>query len=228
LDVADKCFHGLFNLRGGTGVIFNNAMSGSITGCNFDGIVDNVRSRWAAGSSIDGIRACDGGSPWDQNTSGQQGWHCRDQVGVGRDLSQWNGSAAWNQELKPGYIFGNTRGGNPSSMYIEQDQRNETHIKWNRDLYQSFGASCSGSTCASGVGSGPIASRPASCTAGTAYWATDEGEWNSLNAGADGQLYKCSATNSWTLYYVPFSYPHPWQTGVSLPVPNPPSTLSAL
>lgn len=213
LDTNDKCFHGLFNLRGGSGVIFNNAMSGALAGCNFDGLVDNVRSTWATGSSVDGIRACDGGSPWDQNTSGQTGWHCRDQVGTARDYSLWSHTStpAWNQELKPGYIFLNTRGGAALNAFIPSDGRNASHIKWNRELYQSAGASCSGSACSTGVGSGPIANRPVNCTPGTAYWATDEGEWNSLQPGPDGRLYKCTAANTWTLYYTPYSYPHPWR-----------------
>lgn len=221
LDNADKCFHGLFNLRGGSGVIFNNTMSGALSGCNFDGIIDNVRSTWSAGSAVDGIRACDGASPWDQNTSAQSGWHCRDQVGTARDYSLWSHTStpAWNQELKPGYIFLNTRAGVGLNPYIPPDQRNATHIKWNRELYQTYGASCSGSSCSTGVGSGPIASRPVNCTTGTAYWATDEGEWNSLKSGPDGRLYKCTATNTWTLYYTPYTYPHPWRGDGSNPPP---------
>jgi hypothetical protein len=27
--------------------------------------------------------------------------------------------------------------------------------------------------------------------------------------GADGVLYKATATNTWTLYYEPYAYPHP-------------------
>lgn len=101
---------------------------------------------------------------------------------------------------------------------VDTDLRNDEHIQWNRDAYKANGASCSGASCASGVGSGAIASRPSNCTTGTAWWATDEGEWNSLSGGADGRLYKCTSTNTWTLYYTPYTYPHPW-TGAALASP---------
>jgi hypothetical protein len=99
------------------------------------------------------------------------------------------------------------------------------HIQKNRDLYQET----SSFTGASGVGVGPLTSRPASCTptpeladagnGGTGYWATDQGSWNQSASnprgsqfnGADGVLYRCSATNSWTVAYTPYTYPHPLQ-----------------
>lgn len=63
-------------------------------------------------------------------------------------------------------------------------------------------------TC--GMGFGALARRPTSCTTGTGYFATDQGTWNTSGNGfGQGVLYKCTATNTWTLGYVPYVYPHP-------------------
>jgi hypothetical protein len=61
----------------------------------------------------------------------------------------------------------------------------------------------------SSIGVGTIGARPKTCTTGVMYWATDEGEWWAANAGADGRMYKCTATDMWTLFYTPYTYPHP-------------------
>jgi hypothetical protein len=79
------------------------------------------------------------------------------------------------------------------------------HVVGERDVYEHNG-SFDGTA---GVGVGVVGNRPATCTTGVAYWATDEGEWWADNPGADGRLYKCTATDTWTLYYTPFEYPHP-------------------
>jgi hypothetical protein len=68
---------------------------------------------------------------------------------------------------------------------------------------------------ASGVGVGTIANRPATCTTSVFYWAENESEWDSTNgATADGNGYKCTATNTWTLYYTPLAFPHPLTSDV--------------
>lgn len=99
------------------------------------------------------------------------------------------------------------------------------HFQLNRDLYQET-ASFDGT---SGVGVGTLASRPSTCTptpesadagnGGVGYWATDQGSWNQSSSnsqgvqqnGADGVLYRCSATDTWTVAYTPYTYPHPLQ-----------------
>ena len=80
-----------------------------------------------------------------------------------------------------------------------------------------------------GIGRGPIASRPDTCTTGVGYWATDQGSWNTkLPANTSGSLYKCTAPNTWTLYYTPYTYPHPLRTGSpSSSSIMPPSNLTA-
>ena len=60
---------------------------------------------------------------------------------------------------------------------------------------------------ASGVGVGELESKPTTCTTGVGYWATDQGDWNTL--GNDGILYKCTSTDTWEIYYEPYTYPHP-------------------
>jgi hypothetical protein len=68
-----------------------------------------------------------------------------------------------------------------------------------------------------GVGRGPIASRPQSCHLGDGWWATDQGIWNQSGSGGQGVLYKCTTTNTWSLYYAPYTYPHPLRGGSLAP-----------
>jgi hypothetical protein len=106
----------------------------------------------------------------------------------------------------------------------------------NRDLYESVSANTQTSPTSPfngtvGVGHGTLANRPTTCTptsealdagnGGVGYWATDQGSWNTSTSnpygvqanGADGVLYTCTATNTWTATYTPYTYPHPLQAG---------------
>ena len=123
--------------------------------------------------------------------------------------------APYAQPLMPAYFWGNVKGDSvPVSVFVAEgdqdcplagDSLNRDHIVANRDWYNQK-TPFDGTT---GVGNGLLAARPATCTTGVGYWATDQGEWNSNQPGADGQLYKCTTTNTWSLYYKPYSYPHP-------------------
>lgn len=107
------------------------------------------------------------------------------------------------QHVSDSYYFLNTFNGSNKGLTETQDCCNA--ISPNQQ-YWDYTSSFNGAV---GAGAGPASARPATCTAGVAYWVTDQGEWNSARPGADGQLYKCTAANTWTLYYRPYPYPHP-------------------
>jgi hypothetical protein len=114
------------------------------------------------------------------------------------------GSAWPHQALEPIYAWDNKLNGSVIPVGTVYPTLRE-----NRDYYNqndSFNGT-------SGVGVGLLADRPKTCTAGVAFWATDQGEWDSTHSGPDGQLYVCTAPNTWTLYYKPFTYPHPLVSG---------------
>jgi hypothetical protein len=93
------------------------------------------------------------------------------------------------------------------------DAADNGSVTANVDYYSSVGASCTaGGSCTTGVGTG--ATLPTTCTTGVGFWKDNEGEWWAANAGMDGVLYKCTATNTWTLYYTPYTYPHPLQSSL--------------
>jgi hypothetical protein len=172
------------------------------------------------------------GSQWDGNTDPASGYPCIDQPGRGQSdlltlvsgnrVNSRTGTIAWpNQALEPVRDWLNTfqsvRGwGNDASNRFSVASGAETHLAENRDYYE-FTALFDGTA---GVGVGTRASRPANCTAGVAYWSTDQGgNWNATNATAnDGTLDVCSAANTWTnAVYTPFVYPHPLQSGTTAP-----------
>lgn len=68
------------SLRGGTGVIFNNQVTGYVTN---DFEIDNWRTCSTSTAPFD--TRCDGGNAYDGNTAGESGWPCVDQVGRGTE-----------------------------------------------------------------------------------------------------------------------------------------------
>ena len=143
-----------------------------------------------------------------------------DQPGRGKgDLLSGNpaintktGRIAWpNQLLEPIYGWNNKVNGSPANVSSSFPTLQE-----NRDYYNET-VSFNGTV---GIGVGPLANRPKTCTPGVAYWATDEGEWDSTHEGPDGQLFVCTAPNSWAFYYKPYTYPHPLVSGTPAPAVN--------
>ncbi|HET9385982.1 MAG TPA: hypothetical protein VFO67_12600 [Gemmatimonadales bacterium] len=200
-----------------------------------------------------GAPACNGTNSLDGNRSPSStylGYPCFHQPG--RDLDGL---------LYPGFAFLNVNAATNAKVDLEingsgsgpPDYTN-THFKFDRDVYNAVGASAQSSSTSpfngtTGIGHGTLANRPATCTTtteaadagrgGVLYWATDQGNWNSSTSnpngvqqnGADGVLYMCTATNTWSVYYAPYAYPHPLQSGGAPPggggggVPSAPSNL---
>jgi hypothetical protein len=169
---------------------------------------------------------CDGTKSVDGNwapTTTYRGYPCLAQPG----RMEVGGSPVWGK-LAPMFAFGNVNGSNASKrdLTIESAGFIDNHVMSDRDYYNAVSANAQTSPTSpfngtTGMGYGTLANRPTTCThpqyqdgdqgGGVMYWATDQGSWN-MN-GADGVLYRCSATNTWTIHYVPFTYPHPLQGG---------------
>jgi len=148
-----------------------------------------------------------GPSPWDQNTDAS-GYACFEQIGRGKGdllandfpnaIDTVTGSAAWpHQALEPVYLWKNSY--TAPQNYTYHFIGASGVIQQGRDYYTDD----SGST---GVGSGLLSARPTTCTSNVAYWATDT-----------NTLYQCSAPNTWTPYYTPYTYPHPLVYGATQP-----------
>jgi hypothetical protein len=239
-----------WNSRGGTSLSFNN----TITNYSVFADLRNYRANAADGPYPYGNgNLCTGGNWIDGNTPGQSGYPCRDQVGRGpatAPSTDWpardcSGSAPCSapspapavdsQALYPDYFWSNIfKGSAPTvaSNFNVSDSANNPapnmvsryQIVENRDFYNQQ-ATFDGTV---GVGSGTLASRPSTCTTGVAYWATDQGTWNTSGSDGQGVLYTCTSTNTWTSYYTPYSYPHPLEGGSLGSVPTPPTNLTVI
>jgi hypothetical protein len=167
------------------------------------------------------------GSKWDGNTD-TNGYPALDQAGRGAGdlltgvhpdkINSVSGIISWpNQALEPVYIWKNS--GTPTVTPYSNGSTNL--VRANRDYYpQASGIQTSPTSPFDGTGGtgwGTLANRPTTCTAGVAYWATDQGSWNTSTTntygvqmnGADGVLYVATATDTWSEYYTPYTYPHP-------------------
>lgn len=202
----------IHNQGSGEAIYFGNRFTATGTKSTEAMNVQHYRSGPNASTGCSLYNRCDGAEAADGNTSPSgtyYGYPCRYQPG------RKHGNA-----LSPMYAWDNKWSDTLAkvSLNIEDNWTGppyaSTHVQANRDFYDE-NASFTGAT---GMGVGTIASRPATCTTnaaesggGVGYWATDEGNWNARVAGADGRLYRCSATNTWSLHYTPYTYPHPLQ-----------------
>jgi len=182
---CDDCARTI-TMRSGAWMIFDNVIDSN----HGDFHLRNLRSGGSYNGGVWGF--CNGSNPVDGN-DGPSGYPCLDQVG-----HIFTVATDGTNTLVGAYAWGNTKGG---SLHAATPQTSD--IQEERDFYDED-TTFDGKT---GVGVGTLAARSATCVTGVGYWATDQGSWNT--SGADGVLYKCTAPNTWTLYYTPYAYPHP-------------------
>lgn len=130
------------------------------------------------------------------------------------------------ENFKDTYYFQNRAGGSYAgslfSLYEGSDVCNT--ITKNSTFWIDNGANCTSSNCQTGTGCGTTL--PPLCTTGVGYWITSQ-SCSSLSGMVgvnpstpiSGTLYKCTATNTWTAYYTPYTYPHPLRLDVPAPMP---------
>jgi hypothetical protein len=174
----------LFYVLGGTGMAFDNTWTQTEGGSY---------TNPSKGMAIYLRAACDAARRC-------PAYPCPGQIGRGE-----------NQTLEPAYAWNNTLTGTLVHLTPYGCANSVAWQTENRDYYNH--STATGSPQTVGVRVGTKANMPASCTAGVAYWVTDEGDWNRKNdtptATADGTLYKCTALNTWMSYFTPYPYPHP-------------------
>lgn len=144
---------------------------------------------------------------------------CDDLIAYDSHQNPYNvrtGTIAWpRQHREPLFSWLNTLNGSPMRGPDAYYHSTFPSVQPNREFYNEI----SPFDGTSGVGVGLRAKRPSTCRAGNnpmaangpgvAYWATDE-----------QKLYVCTAPNTWSVYYTPYTYPHPLVGGVPAPPTN--------
>lgn len=126
-----------------------------------------------------------------------------------------------DQLIHNSYYWRNRKGATGESVNAVLGADGCGYISENKSFYKDSALCVDGGACTAGVGCG--SSLPSTCTTGAGFWVTNQ-SCSDLTGlvgrnparPIQGDLYKCTATNTWTKYYTPLPYPHP------LTAPDPP------
>lgn len=227
-------------LNSGVGYYLSNSISSPGGGCNEFVNLDIARfimtgEPWGS---------CNGTGLYDQIPFSSTS-QCVDQPGRGAGTLLEDAApillttllAGWpNPALDPVYEAGEKMAsGGLGTFVVVPGDGSSTRVIANRDYYAEVSQSAQSSPTSPfngtvGTGYGTLANRPTTCTPHVGYWATDQGNWNGSGSGGQGELFICTATNSWTMSYEPYTYPHPLTAGGTSTTggaPNAPAGLTA-
>jgi hypothetical protein len=119
------------------------------------------------------------------------------------------------QHISNTYFWNNLDDGTIKGLEKQFDACTTYTITENRD-YFNYNSSCTSTSCPIGIGCGSTPPT-GTCSTGTGYWVTSYSPcYSAPSTMAEmktitqaGRFYKCTAPNTWTLYYQPYTYPHP-------------------
>lgn len=205
------CYRCIHHQGSDTYMVFNNTLT-TVGTKEVSSVIVFLHYRDVSGSVDGGLPYCDGTVSYDGNRSPigtNRGYPCfrqpgRTPTGAYSPMYAWNNK--WSDTLARIPLNFDSVGG-----YAAE------HIQNDREYYNAVSANAQSSASSpfdgtTGMGFGTLARRPTTCTtssetglgagdAGVGYFATDQ--------GTQGTLYTCSATDTWTVYYTPYTYPHP-------------------
>jgi hypothetical protein len=212
--------------RSGTGVILGNSVHSSY-GSPFQ--FDVQGRSMAGGTCATTSSGCaDGLQPEDGNVgSGSaypgDGWPLFSQPGYGAYSGEYTPGTYPGQTAMPIPIVLNRQSGAaPSLTFSSAGFSSAMHISNGREVQNEVATASFDGTIGTSYGTAAQFATEGTCEGnaggiagnGVYFWVTDEGSWNAgSNAFYTGQgrLYKCSADNTWTLWWVPYTFPHPLQ-----------------
>ena len=148
-----------------------------------------------------------------------------DSGGSGCNSQMPNAGGGYNGQINNSYFWNHTHNGSNKAAG-QGGLGNGCGIAQNSD-YWFENAACTTSSCSAGVGKSTSVPT-GTCSVGTGFWvATTSSTTVNSSVIQNGTFYKCTATNVWTAYYTPYTYPHPLRSG-GTPDTTPPAAPSGL